>query len=32
MDWQDIFKLLHVLTFVYWVGADLGGRLRAGPE
>ena len=24
MDWQDLWKLVHVLTFVYWVGADLG--------
>ena len=36
MDWQDIFKLLHVLTFVYWVGADLGvfysARLVVNPK
>ena len=36
MDWQDIFKLLHVLTFVYWVGADLGvfysARLVINPK
>ena len=24
MDWQDFWKLIHLLTFVYWVGADLG--------
>jgi len=36
MDWQDFFKLLHVLTFVYWVGADLGvfysARLVVNPK
>jgi hypothetical protein len=24
MEWQAFFKLVHVITFVYWVGADLG--------
>lgn len=36
MEWQDFFKLLHVLTFVYWVGADLGvfyaARLVVNPQ
>lgn len=36
MDWQDFFKLLHVLTFVYWVGTDLGvfysARLVVNPK
>ena len=36
MEWQDFFKLLHVLTFVYWVGADIGvfysARLVVNPQ
>lgn len=36
MDWQDFWKLLHVLTFVYWVGADLGvfyaARIVVNPK
>ncbi len=24
MDWHSFWLLLHLLTFVYWVGADLG--------
>jgi hypothetical protein len=36
MEWQDFFKLLHVITFVYWVGADLGvfysARLVVNPK
>lgn len=36
MDWQDFWKLIHVLTFVYWVGADLGvfyaARLVVNPR
>jgi hypothetical protein len=35
MDWQDIWKLVHVLTLVYWVGADLtvfySARIVANP-
>ena len=36
MEWQDFFKLLHVITFVYWVGADIGvfyaARLVVNPQ
>lgn len=35
MEWVDIWKFCHVLTFVYWVGADLGvfysARIVANP-
>ncbi|MSO64337.1 MAG: hypothetical protein EXQ85_00790 [Alphaproteobacteria bacterium] len=24
MEWQSFWKLIHVVMFVYWVGADLG--------
>ncbi len=36
MEPNDFLKLLHVLTFVYWLGADLGvfyaTRVAAGPR
>ena len=36
MEPHDFLKLLHVLTFVYWLGADLGvfyaARVAAGPR
>ena len=36
MEPNDFLKLLHVLTFVYWLGADLGvfyaARVAAGPR
>ncbi|PPR79752.1 MAG: hypothetical protein CFH01_00243 [Alphaproteobacteria bacterium MarineAlpha2_Bin1] len=36
MDWHSFWVLLHLLTFVYWVGADLGvfysARLVVNPN
>ncbi len=36
MDWHSFWLLLHLLTFVYWVGSDLGvfysARLVVNPK
>ena len=36
MDWYSFWLLIHLLTFVYWVGADLGvfysARLIVNPN